>query len=84
MLKLLLGGIVASLAVAPAAAGEIVVFCPGAVQSVVVPAELGGRWQSVLTGRAVELVRTGSSLGADMALLLPASQPVELLMWDNR
>jgi molybdate transport system substrate-binding protein len=37
MLKLLLGGIVASLAVAPAAAGEIVVFCPGAVQSVVRP-----------------------------------------------
>jgi molybdate transport system substrate-binding protein len=41
MRKLLLGGIVASLvtgpAVAPAAAGEIVVFCPGAVQSVVRP-----------------------------------------------
>jgi molybdate transport system substrate-binding protein len=37
MLKLLLGGIVASLAVTPAAAGEIVVFCPGAVQSVVRP-----------------------------------------------
>lgn len=37
MRKLLLGGIVASLAIAPAAAGEIVVFCPGAVQSVVRP-----------------------------------------------
>ena len=37
MRKLLFGGIVASLAVAPAAAGEIVVFCPGAVQSVVRP-----------------------------------------------
>lgn len=37
MRKLLLGGIVASLVVAPAAAGEIVVFCPGAVQSVVRP-----------------------------------------------
>ncbi|HET7805657.1 MAG TPA: substrate-binding domain-containing protein [Pseudolabrys sp.] len=37
MRKLLLGGIVASLAVAPAAAGDIVVFCPGAVQSVVRP-----------------------------------------------
>ena len=37
MRKLLLGGIVALLAVVPAAAGEIVVFCPGAVQSVVRP-----------------------------------------------
>ena len=41
MRRLLLGGIVVSLAivpaVAPAAAGEIVVFCPGAVQSVVRP-----------------------------------------------
>ena len=41
MRKLVFGGIVASLAivpaVAPAAAGEIVVFCPGAVQSVVRP-----------------------------------------------
>lgn len=37
MRKLLLGGIVASLAIAPAAAGQIVVFCPGAVQSVVRP-----------------------------------------------
>jgi len=41
MRKLLLGGIVASLAIVPAvipaAAGEIVVFCPGAVQSVVRP-----------------------------------------------
>ena len=37
MRKLLLGGIVASLAVAPAGAGDIVVFCPGAVQSVVRP-----------------------------------------------
>lgn len=41
MRKLLLGGIVASIAMvtaaAPATAGEIVVFCPGAVQSVVRP-----------------------------------------------
>src|ERR1051326_6777350 len=37
MRKLLLAGIVASLAVGPAAAGDIVVFCPGAVQSVVRP-----------------------------------------------
>jgi len=41
MRKLLPGGIVASLAlvpaITPAAAGEIVVFCPGAVQSVVRP-----------------------------------------------
>jgi molybdate transport system substrate-binding protein len=41
MRRLVLGGIVAALvtglAVVPAAAGEIVVFCPGAVQSVVRP-----------------------------------------------
>ena len=37
MRGLLLGGIVALMAVVPAAAGEIIVFCPGAVQSVVRP-----------------------------------------------
>src|SRR5512139_1901571 len=37
MRKLPLAGIVACLAAAPAAAAEVVVFCPGAVQSVVRP-----------------------------------------------
>jgi (1->4)-alpha-D-glucan 1-alpha-D-glucosylmutase len=52
--------------------------------SVTLPADLAGRWRSVLTDRAVELVSAEASVTAELALLMPLSQPCELLVHDNR
>jgi (1->4)-alpha-D-glucan 1-alpha-D-glucosylmutase len=48
------------------------------------PADLAGGWQSVLTGRAIELVRDGGHVLAKTDELIAQSQPCELLLRTNR
>jgi (1->4)-alpha-D-glucan 1-alpha-D-glucosylmutase len=47
------------------------------------PNELAGSWQSVLTGRRVELVRVAANSGTVRGDLVPARQPCDLLYRDN-
>ncbi len=43
------------------------------------PPDLAGRWQSVLTGRAIELVHAGKTVAARATDLIAPGQPCELL-----
>jgi len=52
--------------------------------SVTLSTDLAGLWRSVLTDRVVELVSTEAGVTTEVALLLPLSQPCELLVRDNR
>jgi (1->4)-alpha-D-glucan 1-alpha-D-glucosylmutase len=56
----------------------------GVHQLVTLPGDLAGRWRSTLTGRVVDLVRADSHVTIDVALLVPLSQPCELLVRENR
>jgi len=51
----------------------------GAREFASLPADFDGRWRSQLTGRVIELVREGPG-----AFSMPASQPCDLLVPDNR
>ena len=47
------------------------------------PADLAGRWRSVFTDRGVDLVCVDSAVTTEVALLMPTSQPCELLVREN-
>ena len=48
------------------------------------PADVAGRWQSVLTGREIELVRVDAKVTAAVSDLIPPRQPCELLLRRKR